>query len=96
MDGRQAQMAITDPPYNVPIEGHVGNSGKVRHAEFVMASGEMTSVEFADFLGKAIGNLAAISQDGAILYCFGDWRMAGQVLRAGDIAHLEHKNCASG
>ena len=42
MDGSSAQMITTDPSYNVPIDGHVDNSGKNPHREFVMASGEMT------------------------------------------------------
>ena len=44
LGGQRAQMVFTDPPYNVPINGHVCGSGKTRHAEFVMASGEMTGV----------------------------------------------------
>ena len=35
-------MVFTDPSYNVPIDGHVGGSGAIRHREFIMASGEMT------------------------------------------------------
>ena len=42
MDGEKARMVFTDPPYNVPIDGHVGGSGKIRHREFAMASGEMS------------------------------------------------------
>ncbi|RZI57309.1 MAG: site-specific DNA-methyltransferase, partial [Zymomonas sp.] len=45
LGGERAQMAFTDPPYNVQINGHVSGNGKVRHAEFAMASGEMTSTE---------------------------------------------------
>ena len=51
MAGEKAQMVFTDPPYNVPINGHVGGRGRTRHHEFIMAAGEMTSGEFADFLG---------------------------------------------
>ncbi|MEO3416470.1 ParB N-terminal domain-containing protein [Roseovarius sp. CAU 1744] len=29
MDGAEARMVFSDPPYNVPIDGHVGNSGKI-------------------------------------------------------------------
>ena len=46
MDGERAQMVFTDPPYNVPIDGHVGGSGAIKHREFAMASGEMTTAEF--------------------------------------------------
>lgn len=38
MAGEQARMVFSDPPYNVPIDGHVGNSGKTQHREFAMAS----------------------------------------------------------
>lgn len=33
----QAQMVFTDPPYNVPIKGHVSGLGKVKHRAFAMA-----------------------------------------------------------
>ncbi|MEM1361615.1 MAG: hypothetical protein AAGF94_07850 [Pseudomonadota bacterium] len=39
MDGEAATMIFTDPPYNVPIDGHVGNLGKIQHREFAMAFG---------------------------------------------------------
>lgn len=34
-----ADQVFTDPPYNVPIDGHVGGSGAVKHREFAMAAG---------------------------------------------------------
>ena len=49
MEGDLARMIFSDPPYNVKIDGHVGGSGKVKHREFAMASGEMTVAEFATF-----------------------------------------------
>jgi len=42
MQGVNARMVFTDPPYNVQIDGHVSGKGKIRHREFAMASGEMT------------------------------------------------------
>ncbi|MCA9260205.1 MAG: ParB N-terminal domain-containing protein, partial [Planctomycetales bacterium] len=41
----QPAMMITDPPYNLRISDLVGR-GKRKHAEFQMASGEMTTEEF--------------------------------------------------
>ena len=41
MAGEKADMVFTDPPYNVPIRGHVSGRGAVKHDEFAMASGEM-------------------------------------------------------
>ncbi len=57
----RARMVFTDPPYNVPILGHVGGSGSIRHREFVMASGEMTREAFTSFLETALKHLAAFS-----------------------------------
>jgi hypothetical protein len=54
MDGARAVLVISDPPYNVVIDGHATGPGKVRHREFDMASGEMNSTEFTNFLRKAI------------------------------------------
>ena len=42
MDGTKADLVITDPPYNVVIDGHATGLGKIRHREFAMASGEMS------------------------------------------------------
>lgn len=74
MDGARARMVLTDPPYNVPIEGHVSGLGKVHHDEFAMASGEMTPAEFVEFLRHSIGAGADTCVDGALLYLFMDWR----------------------
>jgi len=66
MAGERAQMVFTDPPYNVPIDGHVSGLGQTRHREFTMAAGEMTSGEFADFLETAFRHLAHHTIDGSI------------------------------
>jgi hypothetical protein len=54
MDGQLATAVITDPPYNVKIDGHVGGSGKIKHREFAMASGEMSTSDFTKFLKAAL------------------------------------------
>ena len=46
-DGERVQMVFTDPPYNVKIDGHVCGLGGVKHREFAMASGEMSTTEFS-------------------------------------------------
>ncbi len=38
----RAAMIFTDPPYNVPIDGHATGLGRIRHQNFEMASGEMS------------------------------------------------------
>ena len=34
MGKERAQVVFTDPPYNVPINGHVSGKGKTHHREF--------------------------------------------------------------
>jgi DNA modification methylase len=92
MDGERAQMVFTDPPYNVPIDGHVGGSGAIKHREFAMASGEMTSGEFTGFLGTAFERLVEASLNGSIHFVCMDWRHIGEVLSAGDSVYAELKN----
>lgn len=92
MDGQQAQMVFTDPPYNVPIDGHVCGSGSIKHREFVMASGEMTEDQFTQFLRTAFENMATHSVDGAIHFICMDWRHMQEVLTASKTAYTELKN----
>jgi len=82
MQGALAQMVISDPPYNVPINGHVCGSGKVHHKEFKMASGEMTPSEFTAFLNTAFSHTHAFSQDGAVHDYFMDWRHSMEIQKA--------------
>ena len=90
--GERARMVFTDPPYNVPIDGHAGGSGRTKHREFAMACGEMTSTKFTAFLTRALHNLAAHSLDGAIHYVCMDWRHMGEMLAAGGEVFDELKN----
>ena len=92
MESEQARMVFTDPPYNVKIDGHVGGSGKIKHREFAMASGEMTVPEFTQFLTGALRNLANNSVDGSIHYVCMDWRHMGEMLAAGHAVYDELKN----
>ena len=57
MQGELAQIVITDPPYNCKVNGHVCGSGKIKHDEFAMASGEMTETEFAEFISGFMQHL---------------------------------------
>lgn len=92
MDGQVARMVFTDPPYNVPVQGHVGGSGRIRHREFAYASGEMTRSEFTHFLATAFENLIAHSIDGAIHFVCMDWRHMGEVMDAGQGRYSDLKN----
>ena len=92
LDGEEAQLVFTDPPYNVPIDGHVSGLGKNKHRDFAMASGEMSEAQFTGFLTKVFQSLARHSQDGAIHFICMDWRHMAEVLAAGREAYSELKN----
>lgn len=79
LDGETAAMAFTDPPYNVPVSGHVCGLGKVQHEEFAMASGEMTKPEFTAFLSGFIAAMLPHLKDGAVLDICMDWRHLGEL-----------------
>jgi len=82
MGDERAAMVFTDPPYNVPIDGHASGLGAIHHRDFPMASGEMGRSEFIAFLGQACRNLAAFSADGALTYLCMDWRHIDELLAA--------------
>ena len=88
----KAQMVFTDPPYNVPIAGHVSGLGKAQHREFAMACGEMTPEAFTAFLRATFERLAEISEDWAIHVVCMDWRHMGEVLAASKDIYTELKN----
>ena len=74
MAGALATMVFQDAPYNVKINGHVSGLGKVKHAEFAMASGELSAVQFREFLAANMMVLTPHLADGAILAMCIDWR----------------------
>jgi DNA modification methylase len=92
MEGQVARMVFTDPPYNVPINGHVSGLGKTRHREFAQAAGEMSRADFTAFLTRAFSNLCRHSVDGAIHFICMDWRHMPEILTAGEGTYTELKN----
>ncbi|WP_293425110.1 site-specific DNA-methyltransferase [Phreatobacter sp.] len=86
MKGDEAAMVFTDPPYNVPVNGHVMGRGKVRHEEFAMASGEMTPAAFTAFLTVVMKLLVSVSRSGSLNYLFMDAAHMREMLAAGDSA----------
>jgi DNA modification methylase len=91
-NGEWAAAAITDPPYNVKIGGHVSGKGRTSHREFEMASGEMSEAEFTDFLQQTFQRVSAYCRDGALIYSFMDWRHMSEILAAGRAASLDLLN----
>jgi DNA modification methylase len=92
MQGRTADAVFSDPPYNDPIDGYVAGFGKIHHAEFPMASGEMSEAEFTGFLTEVLTLLARNSTNGALQFICMDWRHAPELLAAARQAYTEFKN----
>jgi DNA modification methylase len=92
LGGERAAYAITDPPYNVKIDGHASGLGRVRHREFAMGSGELSQAEFAALLGQVFQKIRSHTVDGAIAAIFMDWRHMAEILAAGREAFAELKN----
>ena len=92
MAGEQARLVFTDPPYNVPIDGHASGLGRITHREFAMAAGEMSREAFTAFLQQALAPLVAHSVDGSIHYVCMDWRHLPEILAAGEAVFTELKN----
>jgi DNA modification methylase len=88
----RADLIFTDPPYNVPIDGNVCGSARIRHREFAMGVGEMSSEAFAEFLGQTLGAAASTCRNGAIAFVCMDWRHVSELLAAGNRVFSELKS----
>jgi DNA modification methylase len=89
----RAAMAFLDPPYNVRVRDIVGR-GQIKHAEFAMASGELSRASFVEFLKQSLAAVAAVSRDGAVHFVCMDWRHLGELLEAGNAIYHEMLNLA--
>ena len=92
MAGRAAQLVFTDPPYNVPIDGHVCGLGRTRHPDFAMAVGRDVRAEFTAFLATVLGHAAGHSADGALHLRLHGLAAPVELLTAGRAVYRELKN----
>ena len=93
MGDARAAMAFLDPPYNIRVRDIVGR-GQVKHAEFAMASGELSRSDFVTFLQTTLAEAAAVSRDGAVHYVSMDWRHVGELIEASNAIYGEMLNLA--
>ena len=82
MGNEQAAIVFADPPYNVPIAGNVSGKGAVKHADFLMACGELSEREFTDFLGRALALAEKHSAEASLHYWCMDWRHLPEITAA--------------
>lgn len=87
----RVSLVFADPPYNVPIDGHVSGNGKNKHREFVMGTGEMSPPEFTAFLRAIFRNCVRFSLNGSIHYHAMDWRHMMELMDAANGVYSEHK-----
>lgn len=83
MQDEKAGVCFGDWPYNVKIQGNVSGLGKKKHAEFAMASGEMSEAEFAKFLEDTCARVAEACVPGTIAFVCMDWRHVAETVEAG-------------
>jgi DNA modification methylase len=94
MLGGKASAAITDPPYNVKVEGNVSGLGKVKHKDFAQACGEMAPPQFTEFLTAAMVQMALNSVPASVHILAIDWRHHMEMGLAGQAAYSELLNIA--
>jgi hypothetical protein len=92
MGAERVDLIFTDPPYNVPIDGHATGLGRIRNREFAMGAGEMSVAAFTRFPQRTLGHAAALARSGAIAFVCMDWRHMGELLEAGQSVFSELKN----
>jgi hypothetical protein len=94
MIGMLADGAFLDAPYNVKNNGHAGGNGKIKHAEFLYASGDMSPAEFTDFLQATLGACAGVSRDGAVHFVCMDHHHTNELVYACNTVYGARLNIA--
>lgn len=89
MSDEVADVIFSDPPYNVAISGNV--TKQKHHKEFLEASGELSEVEFREFLETTFKLQCKYSKQGSIHFQCMDWRHMSEILTAGK-TYSELKN----
>lgn len=92
LGGVRADCVFTDPPYNTAAR-NISGLGKVKHGNFVMGSGELTTGEFTlGLLRPVMENIVAWSRPGAIAFFCSDWRSLRPMWDAANGVFVEPKN----
>ncbi len=92
MGRERARLIVSDIPYNLKINGFVSGNGKIKHREFVQASGEMSEEQFTRFLIAALTLFARFSSNGSLHYIFIDHRHLFELISAGRAVYDEQLN----
>jgi DNA modification methylase len=83
LGGKLADVVFIDPPYGISIARDISQRGsRRRHADFVMASGELGADDLLTFFEQSLAQLKSHSREGAVAFVCIDWRHLGQMLKA--------------
>jgi DNA modification methylase len=92
LNHKEADQVFTDPPYNVPVNGHASVRRRMPHREFEMASGEMSPDQYRTFLCTGLAQVCAYTRESAIWYVCIDWRHFDVICNAAQTLDLKLKN----
>ncbi|GAB5504387.1 DNA modification methylase [Pyruvatibacter sp.] len=92
MGGKKAQAVFADPPYGIPIAGFASGTGGPQHADFAMGVGEMSDIEFQQFLAGFLSVASSHLSDGAVIFTCMDWRHIDILVGAGKSLDLDLLN----
>ncbi len=88
LEGKQADVVLTDPPRNMAIEG----DGRGREADAALASGDLPEGQFVAFLASFLQRSKDNTRDGGILLVFVDWQHLYALITASREAGLALKD----
>lgn len=92
MQGLNAEMVFTEPPYDDTTDGYVVEFEKSRQSESAAASGEISSPGFIGFFTNVATHLRRHSVDRALHYICMDWRHSAELLAAAGSVYPELGN----
>ena len=82
LEGKQADLVLTDGPFNVAIEGKGCAHDRVGERNIAAASAEMSEDQFIALLTAFLQRTKENAKDGAILFVFTDWRHLYELITA--------------
>ncbi len=80
VNGQLADLCLTDPPYNIPVDGFISGKGRHRHREFVQGAGEFSGPEYCDFLRQFLSTARDYCKPNALIETFIDWRHISELI----------------
>lgn len=84
----RATCVFSDGPYNCKVAGNVSGLGKVKHQDFVMASGEMSDPDYGEFLTAYLTCCLNVCAERAIIFACMNWRQYPRLVSSGEAAGL--------